>query len=505
MALDFAISDETIALVRAVKQAQQQRAGINSQTGFNSYLLEAPAKAIVPVITPLRNMLPRRPGKGAPSVNWKAITSFDTNRALGTLNEGAVPTSVNYNVVNMNNLFATIALSNSVTFQAQWRARGLEADLRARRTAELLYQLMMVEERWLLTASQYLMPPALPILTTSTSGGTVAAGTYWVQVTAMNANGESIPTALPASSAGSPPGVITTTGSTSTITIQIFTVPNAATYNVYIGSGSSKPANAAMYLQSSLSGSNAPQPSFNTAVTLASGNVATSAEAQGPIITLALTAAPATGTANPPTTNGAKTSVDSTTSAINIWDGLMSQALLNATSGNTLGATVVTPAANTGIFVLSDIDNMLLAMYQQAAGDPDIIVMNPIAATRISNLLQAANGQTRITVEANSPEQSALAANYRITQYINKVTGKAIPIVEDRYCPVDVILAVPIKMPFPSADVPNAVEIETNQEYWGVDFAVTSSQFQFADYLESTLKVYFLGGLGMLRGCYPSI
>jgi hypothetical protein len=49
-----------------------------------------------------------------------------------------------------------------------------------------------------------------------------------------------------------------------------------------------------------------------------------------------------------------------------------------------------------------------------------------------------------------------------------------------------------------------AVEIETNQEYWGVDFAVTDSNFKFADYVEETLKVHFLGGLGVLRGIYPS-
>ena len=464
MAIDFGVNEETIALVRAVKQAQQTRAGITSQSGFNFYLLEAPAKAIVPVITPLRNMLPRRAGKGAPSVNWKAITSFDTNRSLGTLSEGAVPTSVNYQVANMNNLMATLALSNSVTFQAQWRSRGLESDLRARRTAELLYQLMMLEERWLLTASQLLMPPPLPILATAATGGTVAANTYWVQVTAVNANGESLPTTLPATATGLPTGTVVTTGTTSTIALQVLTVPNAVSYNVYIGSGGTKPTNANMFLQATLSAANAPQPGFNTAVILASGSTATSAEAQGPLIGLTLLAPPATGTANPPATNGAKTSIDSVTGAINIWDGLMAQALLNATAGTTLGATVSTPAANTGLFVLTDIDNLLLTMYQQAAGDPDVIVMNPIAATRLSNLLQAANGQTRVMVEANSAAQSALTANYRITQYINKVTGKAIPIVEDRYCPVDVILAVPIKMPFPSADVPNAIEIETNQE-----------------------------------------
>jgi hypothetical protein len=44
----------------------------------------------------------------------------------------------------------------------------------------------------------------------------------------------------------------------------------------------------------------------------------------------------------------------------------------------------------------------------------------------------------------------------------------------------------------------------TFAEYFGVDFAITDSTFKFADYVDETLKVRFLGGLGVLRGIYPS-
>lgn len=504
------VSDETVRLVR-LAQASAQRS-ITSQSGLVGYLLEVPAKAIVPIITPLRNMIPRKAGRGAPSVNWKAITSFDTNRTLGVVSEGNVPSAVTYNVTNMNNLFATIALSNAVTFQAQWRGRMLEGDVRARRTAELLYQLMTREEFWIINASQKILTPPAPLVTTATTGGTVAAGTYWVQVTAMtlaalNAGStEGLPSPMAAAST-SAFGVVTTTGTTSTITVQIFTVPNAYQYRVYIGSGATPPANAAMYLQALQSNANAPQPAYNAAVSLASGNSATSGENAGPTVTPAvITAPPVTGTANPPTAlTGANgyTSTDSVTGAINMWDGLISQALNNTTNNGTLASVVARPAATNGVFVLNDIDALLLNMYSSNAGDPDILICNPIDSARITNL-QVLAGQTRYMVEANSPAQANLVANYRTTHYINKTTGKAIPIIEDRYCPVGCLLFVPLRMPFPVADVSNAIEIETNQEYWGVDFAVTASQFQFADYVESSLKVYFLGGLGMLWGCIPS-
>lgn len=56
----------------------------------------------------------------------------------------------------------------------------------------------------------FLPAPAAPVPTTATTGGTVAAGTYPVSVTYVNALGETV---------GSANGPITTTGSTSTITV----------------------------------------------------------------------------------------------------------------------------------------------------------------------------------------------------------------------------------------------------------------------------------------------
>jgi hypothetical protein len=254
------ISDETVALVRQA-MADTTRA-ITMGSGLIGYELEAPAKVVVPVITPVINMLPRRKGAGIDVVHWKAITSFDTARGWGTLAEGAAPSQVTYQVASLQNTAQTIALMNQVSFQAQWRGRSLEADVRARRTAELLYQLKITEERWVLGASAYLMIPPAPVLATAATGGTVAAGTYWVKVTAKNAQGETT---------GSAATKIVTTGTTSTITITIFTVPNAAQYNVYVGSGGSLPADSALWLQAGISGANAPQPNIGAPVTLQDG------------------------------------------------------------------------------------------------------------------------------------------------------------------------------------------------------------------------------------------
>ncbi len=491
------ITDETVSLVRQA-MADTTR-GITTASGLIGYELEAPARVIVPVITPLVNLLPRRRGRGTDVVHWKAVTSFDTARNWGVVPDGGTPSQVTYAVAAMQNTLQTIGLMNSVSFQAQWRGRSLEADVRARRVAELLYQLKMTEERWILGASSYLMIPPAPVLATAASGGTIAAGTYWVKVTAKNAQGETT---------GSAAAKITTTGTTSTITISLFTVPNATQYNVYVASGASYPGDAAAWLQAGISGANAQQPAIGASVTLADGvTIMPSGEVTPAVLTLTLSAPPATsGTAlSSVAANTARTYVDGGGNVL-MWDGLIAQALNNASTANgpTLGAQVAQPADPTGKLALADIDNLLAGMYLQAAGDPDYIVMNPLDNVRLTNLVVGA-GQLRYVVQAgDSADQGQLTAQYRVTRYLNKSTGKELTIILDRYCPQGHIVFLPLSIPFPVPEISAAVEVETNQEYWGVDFAVTDSNFKFADYVEETLKVYFLGGLGVLRGIYPS-
>src|SRR5690242_4253176 len=116
------IADETVALVReAMGDATRS---ITMASGLVGYELETPAKIIVPVITPLVNMLPRRKGAGRDIVHWKAITSFDTARNWGVLADGGTPSQVTYAVASLQNTMQAIGLKNSVSFQAQWRGRG---------------------------------------------------------------------------------------------------------------------------------------------------------------------------------------------------------------------------------------------------------------------------------------------------------------------------------------------------------------------------------------------
>ena len=69
------IGDETVALVREAMGDTTRT--ITMASGLVGYELETPAKVIVPVVTPLVNMLPRRRGNGTDIVHWKALVVAD--------------------------------------------------------------------------------------------------------------------------------------------------------------------------------------------------------------------------------------------------------------------------------------------------------------------------------------------------------------------------------------------------------------------------------------------
>ena len=502
------VSQETLDLIQEAIQTRimrpEEMRAITDASGYVGYDLEIPAKTVNPVITPLVNMIPRVPGKGVDVTHWKAITSFDTGRAWGALDGSSVPTSVTPLLASLSNTYQTIALSNSVSFKAQWRGRSLEGDLRSKMMAILLYQLKIREESWIINASQKLMVPPAPIVSISatTGGNALDSTTYYAVVTANNSIGETT-----MSSAGSVTTAANAGGNTNTLKITVFTTANSTFYNIYVGTVNTR---TTLWLQTAISGvGNAPQPGTNTAVALAGGGSVSCGEVEAPTVALSLTAVILTAGTNPPATSTAYTTQDSNSSPTT-WDGLISQALLNtgasiiSANGLTLGAQVGQPAAATGILALSDIDNQLLGAYNQAAGDPDFLIMNPITHRKVTNLVAQASQVHYIVDSTQGKAQGDLTGQYRVTHYMNEATGKMIPIIPNRYCPVHTIIALPMSIPFPVPEISNAVEIECNQEYVGVDFAVTDSSFKFADYVENTLKVYFLGGLCVLRGITPA-
>ncbi len=503
------ITDETIALVRQAREAELTRA-INLASGLIGYDLHAPAQVVVPIYTPLVNQLPRVTGPGVDIHHFKAITSFGWNGVVGTVDENQSPAEVNYTIANLYNIFQTIGVGNSVSFKAQWRGRMLEGDIKSKRMAELLYALKLVEENWLLTMSDYLWAPPMPMIVGSATGGTITAGTYWIAVSANSANGETFATkANPAS--------VTTTGTTSSIAVTIFTVPNAVSYNIYVGTaatGAVWAKQVAANVGGNLNVLNQPANTMLGSFTVTLNSVTTGTVA----LPAANTAMVAMSSVNnlPLTFNGLLALLYGAGNTAYAGPNQQPNNLFSAAgqnlSGlsnlglNTMQPIVVQPAAANGKLAYSDITGILLAMWLNARANPDVCWVSATDNITLTNLL-ANSTAVRYVIDTTQPNsQNQLLLGQRVTKMLNPTTGKMIDIEILPFLPQGTIIFGSRSLPYPvpGFDGPTMKVIE-NISYYGLDYPPTKANpaFSFADYVDETLEVNFLGGFGVISGIIP--
>lgn len=511
-----AISDETIALVRAAREADVTRA-ITAATGLVGYDLHKPAQVVVPVFTPIVNSTPREMGVGVDVHHWKAISSFGWETATtggipGVVDENQSGPEPTYSVLNLFNVFQTIGAGNSVSFKAQWRGRSLEGDIKAKRMAELIFILKILEEQWLCYYSDYLWQCPTPMApTTAAAGGTIAAGTYFLAVSARSANGNTPPIAAPAS--------IVTTGTTSTISIVIFTQPLATGYDLWVGTNGTTYTIqvAANYFGGALPTQTIPNLAGSMTLTLIS--LTTSGPAALPTTNGAMVSK---GTNNLPLTNngimalifgggnqayggGVNTAPGATFSA----SGPLTSTLAanNSLGESGMSCIVAQPQGANGKLQYSDITAMLLAMFQKARANPDCMAVSPYDNNTITNILYNATG-TRVNINAAIPDQLGnLTLGQRVTQFLNPTTGKIVQVEIWPYLPQGTILfgSRALPYPIPGFDGP-AIKVLTNIDYYGLDYPPTKASplFSFADYVDETLQISFLGGWGAITGIIPS-
>jgi len=503
------LSQDTInALQTGSQQRDQQYIGNNAD--WTGYYLEPLAKFIVPYDTPVRNMLPRSPSVGIDVENWRAITDVfgGTGPTVGQfiLAQQTAPQKASYTWANKSNVLRQLAFSDVVTFESELFGRMFEPDVRAKVASKLAPSLMLGQEVWYLNAAQNLWNPPPPNTpTTATTGGTVAAATYWIITTAVNAQGETLAYSLPPASSSVPFAISqTTSGSTSTLSFNIMRVPNAVSYNVYVGSGSTQPANSAMWRQSATTqfgGSTA----LNDPGGLASGyfNVtmsaapATSGTAYSTVVT-------AGNTAVAYTSGGGGTPANQTLT----FDGIQSLTYLNAGTLSTVGvggetATVRRVSDTGGALAKTDIDGWLEAMYLNARANPECLLVSVKDHKALSNIITTSTNY-RVNVQPTGPSQTDLVGGGRATKWINQTTGRVMDIIMTPYLMQGTILALSLTLPFQVAEIDKPpLRVSVNRDMWAMEYPPDQShttQWLYSCFSSETVVNQFLGGAGALVG-----
>lgn len=469
----------TLAKVLATYQAGLDPAFVNKINGLDpaavrkdypsglvGYDLEPAARVLQPVITPLRNRLPRVAGKGGTAANWRQVTTLDTNKTNQFPGFGTKANVLSYTETDRSATYKSIALGDNVSIEAIQQAKGLE-DARAQMAVRLLENVMIVEEQTLIggRGSAALGTVTAPTVANTTTGGTVAANTYYVTVRACTGIGRSTAaanisaaTASPARGKKSIQTATTTSGSTSTINASTPAVVGALFYEWYVGTNND-----------------------NTTCTL---------EAITSINSVNLTAIAGTGGIIP-----ADNSQDS-----NSFDGLFVQGI-SSSDYNAFGYTkkFATGTNGTGtVFQISDIDTMLVSLWQTYGAIPDALLTSPNHAKDLTAKARSA-GMIRQVVD-NGPGLGKLMAGSRVSGYIHPVVDKELEIIADPWWFDGSIMAVSFGLPpgVPLAETRNAYEVKTQLDYYQLEYAVIAPKYEIEVRSLEALATYFLLGTGIL-------
>lgn len=415
---------------------------VTQATGLVAYNLEAPSKLLVPVITPLRNRIPRvGTGKGT-AAEWKVITGLDTARTDIFTAEGTKAATVNVTVTPKTAGYRTISKGDNNTFQSQWAGVGFE-DIKARNIMRLLAHVMIMEEQAILGADTTLAAVTAPTLTVTDGGGTIADATYNVICRAETNIGRG------RKSNATSTGAL---GNGNDSAISGFTpiVPGAVRYEWYVGTAGNEKLEATTRINS-----------------------------------FSITALAGTGAVVP---------ADDHTDAL-AFQGLIRQ----ITDGGTV-ISLATGANGVGTALsLADWDTLCQTMWDTWKSFPQMVVCNSAESIKLTNLVLAANGGPTLTMINDKSQLGQLTGGYRLTSLINKVTGYATPIEVHPYLAAGTLLAPSFDMPFPASDINNVMEVETRQEYLQLDYPLTSPKWEYEILVDEVVKLFFPGGTGMIR------
>lgn len=477
------------AVAKALTTASDDIAkSITTATGLVAYDLQGPAKNLYPVLTPLRNSIPRVSGGTGVATNWKQIrgitgSGFD---GMGWVPEGQRSGRMSYTSAPKAANYVTLGEEDSVTFEAVNAGVGFE-DVRASMSFRLLQKTMLKEENAIMcgNGSLNLGTAGTPTLSAAGTGATLPALTYSVIVVALTMEGY-----LQSSVAA---GVATT---------KTITGADGATY-ILNGGASQKSAAAtqAVTLGQTLS---CTVPAINGAVAYAWFTGAAGAEKLEKITTInsATFSAPLIGSTQQ--TAASITAADNSSNSGLAFDGLVTTAFLPGNSaivvymptGVAGTGTALTPS---GYGTVVEIDDALKSQWDQFQLSADVIYVNSQELKNITKKCLSTSGNASLMTYNNAQgldgKPYQLTAGGVIAMYFNPYTpegGKMIPVKLHPKLAAGTILLHCNNLPmnYQSNNVSNVAEIKTRQDYYQIDWPVTKRSYETGVYSEQVLAVY---------------
>jgi hypothetical protein len=464
---------------------------ITTGTGLVAYDLQAPAKNLYPVNTPIIKSLPRVSGGIGTATNWKAITAITGSAYDNTpwVPEGQRAGQMGYTVANKAASFATIGEEDQATFEAISAGVQFE-DVRARMTMRLLQKMMLKEEAAVLFGNVDLAlgTPATPTLSASGSGSTLPTLTYSVICVALTMEG------LRNSSVAG--GVATT---------KTVTGADGKTFSINGGSSiKSAAATQAVTLGQTLFAS-------TTAIQGAAGYAwfvgAAGAEKLEKITTInsAAFTAPLIGGAQQ-----AATTVGASDFSANVtgFNGLLTTAL-KAASGAYV-KNLATGVAGTGTVLtasgrgsVNEIDDMMQSMWDNNQCSVSVLYVNSQEQRNLTAKCLASGNTSLLNFFSGTDEKAAeyhLTAGGSIEYYYNPYLNRKIPVRVHPNLGAGTILGYAEDLPvqYQSNETPNVAEVKVRRDYYQIDWPIVTRAQMAGVYAEEVLAVYAPFAMGVV-------
>lgn len=490
---------ETQDVLQNLKIAQQKPIGdllkstfgqsASATSGLTSYDLELGAKFLYPVLTPLRNLIPRVSGRGGIQANWRAVTAINTQGlrlGVSNANRGGVLAVATQ---DYSAQYKGLGVETSVDFEAQYAGQGFD-DVRAIAAKTGLEALMLGEEAMIVGGNNSLPLGTTPTPTLSDvgTGGALPANTpLSVICVALTHDGM-----MNASLAGGIQGQITRTNADQTT-------------DSFGGGAARKSINATITTANDGNATHVVRASV-APVLGALGYAwfwgAVGSETLGAITSIASVAI--AGAAQGGQTAAALAPSDFSTNALS-FDGLLTQAFRPGS-----GAAIVlqpqglagtgTPLTSDGAGGIVEIDAVLKQMWDTRRLSPDTIWVSSQEALNISRKIStglAAAAQRYI----HDDTANVVGGGIIVRTYLNRFSmqgGSTLNIRVHPNMPAGTLLMTTSVLPYPLAGVGNLMQIRTRQDYYQIEWPLRTRRYEYGIYADEVLQHFFPPALAVI-------
>ena len=489
---------------------------LNVASNMTPYDLMAPAKTLVPWLTPLVESTPRMhratPGSQA---HWKSIinTASSFNRggapAMAWINEGQRAPLLALNLSNQNATYASMGVDVNVSYEAESASVGFEDAIAAAHFFSL-ETLRDKEEVALLGGNNSLTlgTANTPVGSVVTSSGAASSGTYYAACVGLTFEGWYNNQLQ----FGTTPSSISQQTSITTLDSKVMTVNYGCGQASAVSSVSSGSSVVVTFTQATPKNGEIAYAWYLGTTGSSASSLYFAGITTSPSFTYSASTAPSTTTqplsaltvGDFSANNG---SLGGGTNQVTAFDGFMTQCWnnnnltpQNAYVANLKGAFLTSSGAGS----VNEIDTMLISMWNNYKVTVDVLYVNAQELQNITKRILNNNSAPLLRAMIGSESGFDLVASGVISFYHNPYIpgGRKIPIIIHPKISPGTIFAQGKVLPqyFKANNTANISEVLARREYYTKEWADVTREYQSGVYVEEVLAVYAPFALGLITG-----